>query len=183
MTRVFIIGVASRRARAAARMRRPQAAMSLNAPRSARAARPTSRSMSRCSAPAARDEPKGDACATLGAILCAIGCVAIVGFGALLAYQLVENYPHTVSTDTDAPSTHAGALELSHVCACVCIRCWRRAARRAAARCPVPPSSRPARPRGAGARKPRPEMRYGAAAARTRGAVFMPASSSRGRAR
>ena len=55
-------------------------------------------------APAARDEPKGDACATLGAVLCAIGCAAIVGFGALLAYQLVEHYPHTVATDTDAPS-------------------------------------------------------------------------------
>ena len=84
---------------------RPQAAMSLNAPeerKSGEADKPLDEPLL---SPAARDEPKGDACATLGAILCAIGCVAIVGFGALLAYQLVENYPHTVSTDTDAPST------------------------------------------------------------------------------
>ena len=53
--------------------------------------------------PAPAEKP-ADSCAMFGAVLCGVGCVAILGFAVLLAYQLAVNYPHTHTISTGAPS-------------------------------------------------------------------------------
>ena len=41
--------------------------------------------------PAAAPAQQGDACASFGAALCGVGCVAVLGFTVLLIYQLTVN--------------------------------------------------------------------------------------------